>query len=155
MNLSSTYLVRWLPLLAAAGLATSPAAAALGGAATTLQDDAVKLQAVQHVTSSRAGYAVHELTLNSGTVVREFLAPSGAVFAVTWRGPFKPDLSQLLGDYFPRVVAAGRQRHADHRMLAVHAPDLVIESGGRMRAFAGRAYLPELVPATVSLGAIR
>jgi hypothetical protein len=34
-------------------------------------------------------------------------------------------------------------------------PDLIVESGGRMRNFAGRAYLPNLVPAAVSAGDIR
>jgi len=147
---------RWamsLPFFLAIG--TPPASAALGGAVDTVNADEVKLQAVRHVARSAATHEIHELTLASGTVVREFVAPSGAVFAVTWQGPFKPDLNQLLGAYFPRLVAAGQMRHADHRALSVHAPDLVIESGGRMRAFTGRAYLPEMVPATVSVGELR
>jgi hypothetical protein len=105
--------------------------------------------------ASQIGYEVHELALPSGTVVREFVAASGKVFAVAWQGPFKPDLNQLLGPSFDRLVAAGRRPHGDHRMLSVHAADLVIESGGRMRGFAGRAYLPALVPASVYSGDIR
>jgi hypothetical protein len=93
--------------------------------------------------------------LNSGTVVREFAVSSGKVFAVTWQGPVKPDLSQLLGPHFNRLVAAGPSPHSDHRSLRLQAPDIVIESGGRMRAFAGRAYLPALVPDSVNLGGIR
>jgi hypothetical protein len=152
----STFFTRWatpLPFLFAIG--AGPASAALGGALDTVNADEVKLQAVRRVASSAATHQVHELTLASGTVVREFVGPSGTVFAVAWQGPFKPDLNQLLGTYFPRLVAAGQMRHADHRALAVRAPDVVIESGGRMRAFTGRAYLPEMVPATLSLGDIR
>ncbi|HUL63702.1 MAG TPA: DUF2844 domain-containing protein [Burkholderiaceae bacterium] len=153
MSRSFTRWAKPLPFFLA--IAAGPAGAALGGALDTVNTDEVALQAVRRVASRAAAHEVHELTLASGTVVREFVARSGTVFAVAWQGPFKPDLNQLLGAYFPRLVAAGQMRHADHRALAVHAPDLVIESGGRMRAFAGRAYLPEMVPATLSVGEIR
>jgi hypothetical protein len=36
--------------------------------------------------------------------------------------------------------------------LTVRDPDLIVDSGGRMRNFTGRAYLPDLVPASVSVG---
>jgi hypothetical protein len=39
--------------------------------------------------------------------------------------------------------------------LTIHDSDLIVESGGRMRNFAGRAYLPDLVPASVAVGDIR
>jgi hypothetical protein len=153
MSKSTTRWAMSLPLLLAIGI--PPASATLGGAANTVNADEAKLQAVRHVARSAATHELHELTLASGTIVREYVAPSGAVFAVTWQGPFKPDLEQLLGAYFPRLVAAGQLPRADHRALAVRAPDVVIESGGRMRAFTGRAYLPEMVPATVSVGELR
>jgi hypothetical protein len=142
-------------LLFCASVGVSQAAsAALGGSIVTVQNDELHMHAARRV-ASQTGYDVHELTLPSGTVVREFVAPTGTVFAVDWHGPFKPDLNQLLAEYFPRLVAAGQQRHGDHRRLSVHAPDLVIDSGGRMRGFAGRAYLPALVPATVAIADIR
>jgi hypothetical protein len=128
--------------------------AALGGTIDSVHSDELQMHALRSV-ANRSAYDVHELVLNSGTVVREFVAPSGAVFGVAWQGPFKPDLNQLLGASFPRMVAAGRSPHASHRMLNVHAADLVIDSGGRMRSFAGRAYLPALLPANVSVGDIR
>jgi hypothetical protein len=142
-------------VLLCASVALSQASwAALGGAFETVQTDASHMHATRRV-AGHAGYEVHELALGSGTVVREFVAPSGAVFGVAWQGPFKPDLNQLLGAHFPRLVAAGHSPHGDHRTLQVHAADLVIESGGRMRALAGRAYLPALVPAGVAIGDIR
>jgi hypothetical protein len=126
----------------------------LGGNFDTVRTAEAQMHATRRV-ASHTGYDVHELVLGSGTVVREFVAPTGLVFAVTWQGPIKPDLNQLLGGYFPRLVAAGQSPHRDHRSLSLQAPDLVIESGGRMRGFAGRAYLPGLVPAGVQVGDIR
>ena len=128
--------------------------AALGGSLDTVQADEAHMRATRQ-NASRPGYGVHELFLPSGTVVREFTTSSNTVFAVTWQGPFKPDLRQLLGEHFERLVAAGQRPHGDHRSLKVHESDLVIESAGRMRSFTGRAYLPALVPAGVSIGDIR
>jgi len=136
-------------------VAVSPASrAALGGTLDTVTDDEARMHAARTITG-RAGYEVHELVLASGTVVREFVAPSGIVFGVAWQGPFKPDLSQLLGGYFPRLATAAKGQHGDHRMLRLNVDDLVIESGGRMRAFAGRAFVPQLLPAQVPAGDIR
>lgn len=139
--------------LALVGFA-EPSFASLGGQADTVQSDTIKLQATRHV-AVKTLYQVHELELSSGTVVREYLSPNGTVFGVAWRGPFKPNLNQLLGNYFDRFVAAGQLRHADHRMLRLNDSDLVIESAGRMRAFEGRGYLPALIPAGVSVNEIQ
>lgn len=132
----------------------APAWAALGGSIDSVDGDARSLHATRRL-AAHSGYEVHELTLASGTIVREFATSSGTVFGVAWQGPVKPDLSQLLGPHFVRMVAAGQRPHGDHRSLRVAAPDLVVESGGRMRAFAGRAYLPALLPATVLAGDVR
>lgn len=127
--------------------------AALGAAVDSIQVDQSQMKASAKL-ARRSAYEVHEMTLASGTVVREYAA-NGTVFGVAWQGPAQPDLRQLLGASFPRLAAAAAQPHGSHRLLAVHEPDLVIESGGRMRAFVGRAYLPGLLPATVSAGDIQ
>jgi Protein of unknown function (DUF2844) len=137
------------------GLISPPASwASLGGTLDSVRTDGTRMHATRHV-ASRNACEVHELTLASGTLVREFTTTSNTVFGVAWQGPFKPDLQQLLGAHFPRLVAAGQVPHGDHRSLRIHSSDLVIESSGRMRAFAGRAYLPDLVPAGMSLSDIR
>src|SRR5258708_36464889 len=56
---------------------------------------------VQHLKGSiksvlRSNYRVHEIQLPSGTVLREFAAIGGNVFAVAWSGPAIPDLRQAL-----------------------------------------------------------
>lgn len=142
-------------ILACACCAASlPASAALGGSVDSVKADESQMKAARRV-AGRAGYEVHEMTLPTGTVVREFVGNAGTVFAVAWQGPLQPDLNALLGAYFPRFVAAGQVAHGGHRRLEVRAADLVIDSGGKMRAFAGRAYLPALVPANVAIEEIR
>ena len=131
-----------------------PAAAALGGTVDSIPIDVQTMHATRHV-ATHTGYDVHELTLRSGTVVREFVGPAGTVFGVAGQGPIKPDLQRLLGASFQRFVAAARVPHGDDRSLTVRDPDLIVDSGGRMRNFTGRAYLPDLVPASVSVGDIR
>jgi hypothetical protein len=83
--------------------------------------------------------------------VRQYLSANGIVFAVTWSGPFKPDLRQLLGPHFDTMIA--RQSgtpHAGHPFTHLHENKLVIESRGHPRSFRGRAYLPDAIPAGVS-----
>jgi hypothetical protein len=97
-------------------------------------------------------YRVHESQLPSGTVLREYAAANGDVFAVTWRGPFVPNLKQLLGRYFEEYAAGAKVKYSDHHHVEVRQSDLVVQAGGHMRATAGRAYLPLALPAGVTPG---
>jgi hypothetical protein len=103
-------------------------------------------------TSSSASYSVIQTTLPSGTVIREYLTTSGTVFGIAWRGPQLPNLSDLLGTYFPQF-ASGVQAA---RAAGVRGPGvveqsgLVVHSGGHMGAFIGQAYLPQALPSGVS-----
>jgi hypothetical protein len=152
---ASTRHLRLLLIAAAWLLASTPVRAALGGLPSPDNRSEPAVERTTRSVLARQGYEVRQLTLASGTVVREFVAPSGTVFGVAWQGPFMPDLSSLLGEHFPRLVDAANKPRGDHRMLALHEPDLVIESGGKMRGFAGRAYLPAMVPANVLANEIR
>jgi hypothetical protein len=100
--------------------------------------------------SPGARYNVHELTLPTGTTVREYVNPQGQVFAVAWKGPFKPDLRQLMGGYFDRYVQAAPNSHTGHNAARIALPDLVVQSMGHQRAFSGHAYLPPMLPADVA-----
>jgi hypothetical protein len=97
-------------------------------------------------------YRVHETQLPSGTRVREYVGTDGNVFAVTWRGPFIPNLRQTLGHYFDEYAAAARSHHEDRNHVQVRESDLVVQIGGHMRAYAGRAYLPGAMPSGVAIG---
>jgi hypothetical protein len=92
-----------------------------------------------------AAYNMHEIQSPTGTAVREYVSPAGKVFGVAWQGPFKPDLQQVLGDYYQQYVKAARQRRARGPAI-FEAGGLVVQSGGHQRAFVGRAYVTDMVP---------
>ncbi len=134
--------------LAVAGFAAaSPALAALGGDVSSIETDRISLKGALAAFSTVKGYAVHEITTPAGVHVREYLTSGGKVFAVSWHGPFVPDLKQMLGSYYARYAQAASAPHAGgHRHLRIEQPGLVVESNGRMRAFYGRAWDPALLP---------
>lgn len=102
-------------------------------------------------TDSPSSYQVFESARAGGVVVREYVDPSGTVFAVTWRGPTRPDMKQLLGDYFGRFVS---ERAHPRGPLRVDQSDVVIQSGGHMGALHGRAWVRNLVPQGVDADAL-
>jgi Protein of unknown function (DUF2844) len=131
--------------------AAAPAFATLGGGVASIEADRARLEGRVQVTSV-AGVTVHEITTATGTRVREYLTPDGAVFAFTWRGPFIPDMRQLLGTYYEQYAQAAQEAHpVGRRHLFVQLPGLVVESSGHMRAFFGRAWDPMLLPKNFSL----
>jgi hypothetical protein len=138
-----------------AGSVTLPAFAALGGDAASVDADVAKMKG-QALATAVSGYTVSQITLPSGTVVKEYVSSEGKVFAVTWRGMSVPDLSQTLGTYFAEYkAAASATPHASHHNLTVQQPDLVVQTGGHMRSWYGRAYAPGLLPPNLSLGDIK
>jgi Protein of unknown function (DUF2844) len=138
----------------AAALSPCIAEAGLGQPESAVQADAVQLKGSIKATE-HAGYRVQEIQLPSGTLVREFVGSDGNVFAVAWNGPTVPNLRQTLGQYFDNFVAAAQAKHGDHHHLQIQQSDLVVQTVGHMRAFSGRAYLPQAVPAGVSIGDLR
>ena len=130
------------------------AAAALGEPETSVPTDVAALRGSIKITE-HANYRSHEIQLPSGTVVREFAGSDGKVFAVAWSGPFVPNLRQTLGRYFDTYVAAAKSSHTGHTHLQIRQSDLVLQSGGHMRAFSGRAYLPQAIPSGVDVGDLR
>jgi Protein of unknown function (DUF2844) len=137
-----------------AALTPCIAAAALGEPEASVQTDALQLHGSINVTE-HSGFRQHEIQLPSGTLVREFAGADGKVFAVAWSGPAPPNLRQMLGRFFDPFVTAARPKRTDHSHLRVETGDLVVQSGGHMRAYAGRAYLPAAVPNGVDLGELR
>ncbi len=99
-------------------------------------------------------YTVHETLLDSGTTVREFATPAGVVFALAWRGPVLPDLTALLGNYFPTFQAVTNEaRQAGRRggPVVLARDGLVVHSNGHMRNFFGDAWAPVLIPSGVNI----
>ncbi len=136
------------------------AAAALGGDVTTVEADRQQMNAKRTVQAGEK-YSVHEITTPYGTVVREYVGPDGKVFGVAWRGPFLPNFQQLLGDSYGKFAQAAQDarsapvRRSRNAPLTVDQPDLVMHSGGHMRAYVGHAYVPGMIPQGVDPADIR
>ncbi|RFU48341.1 DUF2844 domain-containing protein [Paraburkholderia sp. DHOC27] len=130
----------------------SAAHAALGGSSATVANDQIRMNATR-ATHSDTGYTVHEMTLPRGTLVREYVAPSGVVFGVAWQGPSMPDLQGLLGAYTGEAsagVKAFREAHGGIGPVSVQTTDFVMSAGGHMGHYVGHAYLPAALPAGVT-----
>ena len=145
-------------LCASAGLlllcVSLSAAATLGEDVRSVAADQAQMEAALEITGA-GKFSLHQLRLPTGTVVREYVSPSGMVFAVTWRGPVPPDLQQVLGRFFEDYAAAVRPQDAGSGSRGVQRTGLVAQSGGHMRAFFGRAYLQQMLPRGVTIEEIR
>ncbi len=142
-----------LAALALALIAAEPAHAALGQSAASIETDRMQVRAsVRQV--SHSAFTVHELTTGTSGIVREYVSPAGQVFAVTWHGPTMPNLQQIMGVHFNTLAAAPRRTGARSH-LALQSNNLVFESSGHVRAFHGRAYLADAIPAGVSTNDIQ
>ncbi len=145
-----------LPLALASILVAGPAAASLGGPPESAGEDARRLSGVVRAVEARDRFTVHTLEVG-GTVVREYVSPSGVVFAVAWNGLAHPDLVPLLGSYsteYARISSEPR-RAPGRRSDRVVSGALVLERWGHMRDLHGRAYDPALLPAGVEIDEIR
>ena len=146
----------FLPLILLA--LPSIAFAALGGRVASVDADRIRVQGALMRIVRNDAYALHEIRSASGTMIREYVNPSGVVFAVAWDGPWLPDLRQVLGDQFDRyqAVMQSRQRGRSGRgAVVIDEPGLVVQMSGHPRAFQGRAYLPAQLPAGLALESIR
>ena len=104
----------------------------------------------------RNGYTVQELRSDSVTV-REYIAPTGVVFAIAWNGLIHPDLTPLLGSYADEYETAMRHasREPGRRHRQVETNRVVVEKWGHMRNLQGRAYVPALIPSGMSVDEIK
>jgi hypothetical protein len=149
--------LRSLPALA--WLAAAPARAGLGEPQSSIEADSVRMSA-RHALARTPQYTVHELKMADGSLLRQYVAGNGRVFAIRWNTLSKPDLSSLLGSAFADYRSAaqmaarqgGIQRHFRH-----DASDLVLQSDGHLHVYSGYAYRrsllpPGLIPQSIGLG---
>jgi Protein of unknown function (DUF2844) len=137
-------------LCLALGGALSPCWATLGENAASVAADSARMKGALR-SSSSAAFTVHEISTPTSTVVREYVGPDGKVFAVSWRGPFNPNLKDMFGTYYAQYEhAAATQVGRDRRHSQVRTPELIVQRSGRPRGYAGRAWLPQRLPANVS-----
>jgi len=134
-----------------------PSFAGLGGDLNSVVTDQRHFQANLQTTQMQS-FTVHEIHPQNGEIIREYVSPSGTVFAVTWHGAWMPDMQQLLGSYFEQYVKAAQAQASarpGRRPLQIVQPDFVFQQGGHMRSITGRAYLPQTLPAGVHAEAIQ
>lgn len=123
--------------------ATAPAAEASDGAV---------------VRRSESGLATYrETTDANGIVVRQYVDSTGAVYAVSWRGPAMPDVQALLGAYFQRFRNGANASAADAGLHTARVADgdLFVENRTRLREFSGRAWLAKALPPGVTAADIQ
>ena len=123
-----------------------PASAVLGQPFQSVQSDQQRMRGELR-SVVRQGYTAHEITAPDGMTVSEYVAPNGVVFGVSWQGPTLPDLKSLLGSYFSDFQQAAVNAPARRRAVTLRTDRVVVESGGHMRSFHGRAFVPSLLPA--------
>ena len=130
--------------------------ATLGQYADSIESDARVLSAVQRSARHLGPYSVHEVDSVS-VKVREYVSPTGVVFAIAWNGLIHPDLTPLLGSFnsqYKEALSATPRQHGVRR-LRVKAADVVVEKWGHMRNLQARAYAPALIPRGVSTDELR
>lgn len=129
-------------------LGSTPGWAVLGEYENSVASDQQHMRAQLRETAHQ-GYSIKQLSSADGMTVREYVSSAGLVFGISWQGPTMPDLRQLLGSYFGQLQQAAQSRRQRRGPLVVRTKDFVLESGGHMRSFRGRAYVPSLVPSGV------
>jgi hypothetical protein len=134
----------------------SCALAGLGAGVDSFQNNSTPATILRHAVTSTTSlnYSTQQMHDDVGNVITEYVTTKGVVFALTWRGLFKPDLHQLLGDYFNTYLSvegasSGRQSQI------VDQTSVVIVSEGRLRHFHGYAYIPALMPSGFLLGDLK
>lgn len=152
--MSST--ARFITVAIALLVPSAPAWATLGEPEASVARDREALSMKGRPATARGGVAVHEMRGPTVTV-REFVAPSGTVFAVAWSGLTRPPLAALLGAYHDeyQAAAAGGPTPRGRRPRRVESARIVVETWGHARSLHGRAWVPALVPPGASLDDVR
>jgi hypothetical protein len=141
-------------ILLALTLGAAPAWATLGEYESSITSDQQLLRGKLQ-TIPRQGYTLHRIASPDGTVVKEYVSPEGRVFGVSWQSPTLPNLRELLGTYFAQFQQASQSQARRRGPLVLRTDRLVVESGGHLRAFHGRAYVPSLLPQNISAEVVR
>jgi hypothetical protein len=154
MNFTITQQIMRRAIALAAGsaamLIASTACAQLGGTMPAMPR-AGSAAVANHLAD--ASIRIRAWTDEGGTKIHEYATGDGLIFAYTWEGPTMPNLDGLLGRYSATYRAKAAElagtRGSLHASRIVQ-PDLIVDSGGQMRSYVGRAWLPAAIPPGVS-----
>jgi hypothetical protein len=140
MRLAKTLML----LMLLGGLGRGKAHAALGEPYVPQASEHETLTAVVRVFRS-ATHTLHERRTAAGATIHEYVGKDTKVFAVSWKGSFRPNLRELLGTYY-EVAFANTPFRRTRGLVTIRTPGLVVVMGGRPRAWFGRAYLEAALP---------
>jgi hypothetical protein len=142
-----------LAVMATLLVASTGAHAELGG---TMPSQADSTGAAPQVLLNGA-LRLRTLTDAGHTTISEYATSSGQIIAYTWQGPTMPDLRALLGPYAGSYRSGAAALAPDGNLHAsrIVRPDVIVESGGPMRGYAGRAWLPAALPPGVTASDFR
>ena len=141
-----------LPLTSHAALGGAPSASASASPSMLRATPQSGAGTSSANTATAVPYTMRESRDANGVTIREYVLPSNVVFAVTWEGPIRPDMTALLGSYFPNYVTAGESRVRGTGPLVEGNDAFRVESAGRLGRFYGIAYLPRMMPANLRPG---
>jgi hypothetical protein len=133
--------------------------AGLGAGVDSFQNNATPVMVLRHAVNGTANsasinYSTQQMQDDVGNTITEYMTTNGIVFALTWRGLFKPDLNRLLGSYFKTYLAVEGKSSVRQTQI-VNQDAVVVVSEGHLRNFHGHAYIPGLVPVGFSLGDLK
>ena len=132
--------------------AVTPVWAALGQSGASVERDRTAMGG-QGQSKPGKGYSIETITV-AGMTIKEYVSSDGTVFAVTWRGTGAPDLPLLFGSYFDEyregLTALQNKKPRIRRPMVLKTAHLVVERAGHIRSMWGRAFIPTLLPATIS-----
>ncbi|MDQ7979404.1 DUF2844 domain-containing protein [Paraburkholderia sp. SARCC-3016] len=154
MNFAITLRIMRRGVVLAAGsaaiLIAAPARAQLGG---TMPATAQAGSAAVANHLADASIRIRAWTDEGGTTIHEYATGDGLIFAYTWEGPTMPNLDGLLGRYSGSYRAKAAELAGSRASLhasRVVQPDVIVDSGGQMRSYVGRAWLPAAIPPGIS-----
>ena len=140
------------------------AIAALGDDVSAVEKDRVRIAAKTAAPISLEKFTVHTIS-NDGLIIREYISKAGKIFAVAWDGNTSPDLEPLLGKYFTEFKVQNKSMNKNSSSAikmksrtarsAVVGNNVIVEKSGHMRNMHGKAYLPQFIPAGVSINEIQ
>jgi hypothetical protein len=118
-----------------------------GNCADSAEKDREIIAAIRAASTVCYGYTVREIHYGKATM-REYIAPSGVVFGIDWKGMVQPDITHLLGSFADAYLEDLLQVPCQRRNLriGIESENIVVRKWGPSGDVRGCAYVPGLVP---------
>lgn len=117
-----------------------------------INNDAIKLRSSNRTVVKNELYSVHTMSTPVATI-REYVDNNGNVFAVSWQGIKRPDLSVLLGSFYEEYnnIDSRRARMITRQPVSIQTSRIMVRKGGHMRNITGIAVISDQIPSGVKV----